>query len=59
MYNEVLERRYAPGKRQNSFYMDMPRLEYYERRMKALGECAGYTYHIDESGQKLVQEKIN
>lgn len=58
MYNETLERRYAPGKRRNSFYMDLPRLENYERRMEALDGFLGYTYYIDEVNQRLVQEKM-
>lgn len=58
MYEDILERRYAPGKRQNSFYMDLPRLESYERRMEALDEFPGYTYYIDRGSQKLVCEKL-
>ncbi len=58
MYNELLERRYAPGKRQNSFYVDLPEVESYERRMNALDGFSGYTYYLDDTNQKLVQEKM-
>lgn len=58
MYNERLRKRYAVGKRNNSFYMDMPRVEGYEKRMEILSELSGYTYHIDRSSNRLVQENI-
>lgn len=58
MYSEFMEKRYAPGKRKNSFYMDMPRLEGYEKRMEDLDDALEYTYYIDDSNRKLVQETI-
>lgn len=59
MYNEAWEKRYSPGKRKNSFYMDQPKVKSHEKRMEALDRFSGYTYYLDGSGSKLIREKWN
>lgn len=58
LYNGSNGKRYAPGKRRNSFYMDIPEPKEHEEWMEVLDKHPGYTYHIDDSGKTLVREWI-
>ncbi len=53
-----LEKRYAPGRRMNSFFVDMPYVE--NKRKKASvesGNVLEYTYYMDSDGN-LIKEKL-
>lgn len=60
MLNEKIEERYAPGRRENSFFMDMPVKKRKERKSApiAANRIAGYTYYINANGD-LIREAIN
>lgn len=53
-----LEQRYAPGRRENSFFEDMPVIKKEKRQSSSSDEhLFEYTYYIDSDG-KLIKEKL-
>lgn len=55
---EQLEKRYVPGRRENSFFMDMPIIEKNRKRASVASEnIFEYTYYVDSDGS-LIKEKL-
>lgn len=57
--NEKIKERYAPGRRENSFFMDMPVKKRKKRKTAsvAVERITGYTYYIGSNGD-LIREAI-
>lgn len=58
MTKEFLEKRYKPGRRENSFYMDMPEDTNSEEYAIYERGFVGYSYHIDKATGSLVQDEL-
>lgn len=58
MTKEFLGKRCKPGRRENSFYMDMPGSA--KSREHAIYErgFVGYSYHIDKATGSLVRDEL-
>lgn len=53
-----LEQRYAPGRRENSFFVDMPVIKKEKNQSSSSDEhLFEYTYYIDSDGT-LIKEKL-
>ncbi len=53
-----LEQRYAPGRRENSFFVDMPVAKKEKQYASvAANHLFEYTYYVDSDG-KLIKEKL-
>lgn len=58
MNREQAEKRYAPGSRRNSFFMDMPFIDKKEHKSSSvLEKNFEYTYYVDSDGS-LIKEKL-
>jgi len=52
------EARYAPGRRENSFFMEMPSVEKKRKRTsRPLESSFEYTYYVDSDGS-LIKENL-
>ena len=55
---EFLEKRYKPGRRENSFYMDMPGSAKSKEYAIYSRDFAGYSYHKDKSTGSIVPDEL-
>lgn len=58
MFSEKLEERYMPGRRKNSFFMDMPDRKKQTGSSKMPKALSGYSYYIQNDTGKLVREMM-
>lgn len=58
MTKEFLEKRYKPGRRENSFYMDMPGSAKSKEYAIYSRDFTGYSYHIDKATGSLVRDVL-
>lgn len=58
MLSERLEERYMPGRRKNSFFMNMPNRKKQGGSSVISKDFAGYSYYIQKDTGKLVRETM-
>lgn len=54
-----LEKKYAPKRRENSFYMDMSAMNQPAGSSKYLGNFTGYSaFYLDNASQKIMRTEL-